>query len=140
MSKLILGYILYYSAQFGVDPNIVKAVVQIESRGSPSLVGEAGEVGLMQLLPSSFPNHKRRQLKDTRTNIALGVQYLAEVKKKCSHQADLTWIVCYNAGVRGGRRIKSPKQFRYYVDFMREYERLSQNVENLPIQDGVRKR
>jgi soluble lytic murein transglycosylase-like protein len=138
MSKLILGYIAYYSSLYGVDPNLVKAVIQVESRGSPSLVGEAGEVGLMQLLPSSFPSMVGK-LGDTKTNLRIGIRYLSKMKSDCVHQEDYAWIVCYNAGLTGGRKIKSPKSFPYYIRVMREYERL-RDVESLPVQDGVGKR
>jgi soluble lytic murein transglycosylase-like protein len=134
MNSIYLSYIIYYASLFGVNPTLVQAIVQVESHGSPSLVGEAGEVGLFQLLPSSFPNVKK--LRESRTNIEMGIKYLAKMKRECIHQQDNTWVVCYNAGLKGGSRIKHPKLFPYYVSVMREYKRL-RDVESLSVQTGI---
>jgi len=131
MTQLILGYILYYSSLYRMDPLLVRAVIEVESRGIMTTKGKAGEVGFMQLLPSSFPNKK---LSDPKTNIRLGVSYLAKVRDQCPHQEDYTWLVCYNAGPYGGAKIKYPKLFPYYKLVMAEYTRLQNESQDLSIQ------
>ena len=141
MTSTILGYILLYSSLYHVDPDMVKAVVQVESRGRSDKIGAAGEVGMMQLMPLYF-RYDVSKLKKPRLNISLGVRHLADMQKRCSHQVDQTWIICYNLGVAGAKKIKHPKKFPYYRDVMSEYERIKREeyVKNLPIQDGVRER
>ncbi len=46
------GWITQYSNQFGVDPNIVAAVMKQESNGNKDALGYACDTGLMQVMPS----------------------------------------------------------------------------------------
>lgn len=108
-----------------MDPALISAVIKTESNFNSDLVGMHGERGLMQLLPSSFPNTSINKLKDIRTNVKLGVEYLAKMKKSCVHKVNKTWVVCYNVGVGGARKIKHPTKFPYYIKVMREYARMS---------------
>jgi soluble lytic murein transglycosylase-like protein len=58
----------------GVDPALALEVANRESGFSQNAVGAKGEVGVFQLLPSSFPGVN---IWDLQTNIATGVGYLA---------------------------------------------------------------
>ena len=40
-----------YSADNGLDPNVVAAIIEEESKGNPRLISRAGAVGLMQIMP-----------------------------------------------------------------------------------------
>lgn len=134
MSNLILSYILLYSSMYSVDPLLVRAVIEVESRGNIHQTGAAGEIGLMQLLPESFPHLNHKKLENPKLNIQMGVKYLAEMKKYCPHQEDMTWLVCYNAGVGGASKFKFPKKFVYYKKVMKEYERLKHETEDFSVQ------
>ncbi|MGI9463550.1 MAG: lytic transglycosylase domain-containing protein [Aestuariivirgaceae bacterium] len=65
----------------GVPFNLVDAVMWVESRYNPSATGGVGEVGLMQVLPSTARmlgfRGSMRQLRWPQTNIRLGTRYLA---------------------------------------------------------------
>jgi len=83
-----------------VDPALVVAVIWQESRFDAAARGAAGEVGLMQLLPSTFGGWGRYDYVEG--NIACGVAYLAgELRAYGTERAGLAH---YNGGPRPGRR------------------------------------
>ena len=107
--------ILFYSFLNGVDPQITKAVIEVESNGNPMAVSRDGkDQGLMQIR-KMYVSESKLQLLNPCTNIKRGTALLAEAMKKCKHQADNTWLTCFNAGIAGGRKIKHPKKFPYYL-------------------------
>lgn len=116
----ILHLILVYSSLYHISPDLSRAVMQAESNGNPNAVGELNEQGLFQLLPESFPQYTIEQLRKPEINIKLGVKYLSDMKKQCKHKQGIDFVVCYNAGVRGGSRIKFPKKTNYYQRVVKE--------------------
>ena len=110
--SLIFAFILQYASLYGLDPNLVSAVVQHESAYNAKAVGTHGEIGLMQLKPDSFPKYTRKQLFDPETNIRVGTEYLAKMRDECVHRN--YWLVCYNTAPEGAKKIKHPEKFKYY--------------------------
>ncbi len=99
------------SAEYGVDPLLVEAVIECESGGRPDAVSRAGAVGLMQLMPGTaravaaeidLPSPDARDLFDPEINVRLGVYYLAKMLKlfEDKHLA----LAAYNAGPANVRR------------------------------------
>lgn len=115
MTKLtIIKLITAYALQYGVDPHVAVSVAAVESNFNPTTIGVTGDIGVFQLNPRSFPAYTTEQLMNTKLNIKLGVQYLANVKKQCKYQDDINWLVCYNYGVRNtSQRVKHPALFPY---------------------------
>lgn len=97
---------------YGVDPNLVRAMVQVESRRNPKAVGAAGEIGLLQLHPKYFPEAKH----NITENIWMGVAYLSEVQAKCRQDYGYAAFICYNHSPY--RRVKDPTRFDYYLKVM----------------------
>src|SRR5262245_60640765 len=46
--------ILVWAARYGVDPNMLATVIQIESCGDPTVGSSAGAQGLFQVMPFHF--------------------------------------------------------------------------------------
>jgi soluble lytic murein transglycosylase-like protein len=111
--KFIISLILHYSAMFGVAPNLALAVAKTESGLDPQKIGEAGEVGVFQLMRSSFP--KVKNLDNVEVNIREGIKYLAWNKKYCKHQRNDSWVICYNFGIENAKKVKYPEKFPYYL-------------------------
>jgi hypothetical protein len=69
------------SQAFGVPPALLDAVMSVESRYDPAVVGMDGEIGLMQVLPSTARmlgfSGTLAQLADPEVNIHYGAKYLA---------------------------------------------------------------
>ena len=66
----------------GLDPALIDAVIKVESDYRPDTIGAAGEIGLMQVLPSTARllgfDGTDQELAEPATNIRLGVTYLAK--------------------------------------------------------------
>jgi hypothetical protein len=80
---------------------IVDAVMRVESGYNPQAKGDVGEVGLMQILPSTADmmgfKGPLSALSDPQTNIAYGTQYLAEAWR-LANQDICTTVMKYRAG------------------------------------------
>ncbi len=72
----------------GVDPQLITAIIAIESGGNPAVVSKSGAVGLMQLKPSTSGRDVYRrmgwrgepsvsELKNPERNISMGAAYLS---------------------------------------------------------------
>ncbi|MBS1371922.1 MAG: lytic transglycosylase domain-containing protein [Lentisphaeria bacterium] len=94
----------------GLDPQLVRAVVFQESRFDPFVRGRAGEVGLMQVLPSGAAAEWSRlngrkapdanALYDPAVNLEIGCWYLAYGMRKYAAYRNATELALarYNAG------------------------------------------
>ncbi|WON78788.1 transglycosylase SLT domain-containing protein [Serratia sp. UGAL515B_01] len=80
-------YIRNAANSYGVDENLIKAIIQVESGFNPNVVSTSNAVGLMQLKPSTAGRDayrmkgkngqpSSRELKDPAVNIDLGTAYI----------------------------------------------------------------
>lgn len=84
------------SAAHGVDPLLVRSVMQVESNFNPNAVSPKGAMGLMQLMPATAKQLGVLNAFDVRQNIEGGVKYLRYLKTKFSD--DRLVLAAYNAG------------------------------------------
>lgn len=93
------GHIRAMSRRYGVDPALVKAVIQVESNFNPTAVSSAGARGLMQLMPGTAARYDLgiQQLFSPGLNIEAGVQHLAYLKTLFPNNVDFV-LAAYNAG------------------------------------------
>lgn len=114
-SPLILKVIfpVYYkeeiqasSVDYHVDPYMIMAIIQIESKYKPNLVSKKGAVGLMQVMPDTakwiieqadFSTMAMEYLDEPNINIALGSWYVSYLNKEFAGNPYAT-IAAYNAG------------------------------------------
>lgn len=90
-------FIMRHAAKYGVDPVLVKAVIQIESAYNPEAVSYKGARGLMQLMPATARRFGVKNILDPEENIRGGIEYLAFLTKMFPN--DLTRALAgYNAG------------------------------------------
>ncbi len=85
------------ATDFGVDPVLVRAVIQVESDFNPRCVSNKGARGLMQLMPETARRYGVKQIFDPEQNIRGGVQYLAELMGMFGNDLSRA-LAAYNAG------------------------------------------
>jgi hypothetical protein len=98
----------------GLDPRLVDAVIKVESDYRPGAIGAAGEIGLMQIRPSTARllgfSGTDRELAEPATNIRLGVSYLAKAWS-LAHGDLCRALMKYRAG--HGEEQMSPLSVKY---------------------------
>ena len=82
--KHLLIYIEALCWEYGVDYEMVKAVIQTESDWNHKVVSTVGAIGLMQILPSTANkefNTSKEDLFDPYVNVTVGIKYLSHLNK-----------------------------------------------------------
>ncbi len=83
--------------QFGIDANLIKAVIKAESSFDPDAISESGAQGLMQLMPDTANDMKVDDPFDPEENIFGGTRYLSLLLQRFNQDKRLA-IAAYNVG------------------------------------------
>ena len=83
------------SEAHGVDPLLVRALIQVESNYKPGARSRKGAMGLMQLMPATARVYNVRNPFDPRANIEAGVKHLRSLIDRFGIELALA---AYNAG------------------------------------------
>ena len=95
------------------DPNLVKAVIQVESGGDPNALSPKGAAGLMQLMPATAAELGAGDRFDPEQNIASGTRYLRGLIDQFKSTEVALWA--YNAGPNAVRQGRMPLETQEYV-------------------------
>ena len=129
-AKALPAEYLYYceksGQEYGICPELLQAVIEEESGGSPDAVGQAGETGLMQIYPKY---HRIRaehlgvyNLFDPEGNILVGADYLAELFEM--YQDTGTVLMVYNGTEDAAERGRKGDYTEYAEKIMERAARL----------------
>lgn len=105
------------ASKYGVDPRLVRAVVQQESSFNPKAVSSAGAKGLMQLMPGTAAELGVTDPFDPVQNVDAGTRYLAQQLKANGGNVERA-LAAYNWGPGNLQKNgfdKAPKETRDYV-------------------------
>jgi soluble lytic murein transglycosylase-like protein len=115
--------------KWNVQPELLQAIIAVESGFNPRAVSRKGARGLMQLMPETARRFATGDLFDPRTNVHAGAQYLRLLLDLFGGNIELA-LAAYNAGenavIRAGYRIPAFAETQSYVPaVMAHYRRLS---------------
>ena len=85
------------ASRFQVDPDLVKAVIRVESGFDAKAVSSKGAMGLMQLIPATAQRFGVANPFDPKQNIEGGVNYLKHLLDLFGGDLNLS-LAAYNAG------------------------------------------
>jgi hypothetical protein len=86
------------SQAHGVDPFLVKALIQVESGYRPKARSRKGAMGLMQLMPATAREYKVRNPFDPKANIEAGIKHLKTLLDRFGSERTELALAAYNAG------------------------------------------
>jgi len=107
--------ITYYALINGIDPNLAFNLARIESGMNPLAISRTQDGGLFQLNKRYYRFHNPKWIFNIDTNAALALRTLGKLKKECSHKLNNTFVLCYNLGKVGAKKIKHPTKHIYFT-------------------------
>ena len=124
-NEVPFGSLIWEEAQrHEVDPELVAAVVQQESRFKPRAKSPVGAMGLMQLMPRTGKWMGAKNLYDPSDNVRAGAKYLRYLEGR--FDGDQTKIIAaYNGGEGNVKKyggIPPFKETRQYVQKVSKYK------------------
>ena len=91
-------FIAAASQAHGVDPILVKALIQVESGYRPKARSPRGAVGLMQIMPATAREYNVQNPFDPKANIEAGVKHLKTLLDRFGRERTELALAAYNAG------------------------------------------
>jgi hypothetical protein len=112
--EFFLPQVAQEAAVYGVPPEVADAVAMVETGYRPDAIGSAGEIGIMQILPSTAEqlgfHGTPTELLEPSINIHLAVQYLARAWAMSGGDICRA-LMKYRAGL--GEEVMSPLSSQY---------------------------
>src|SRR5580704_8215726 len=115
--------IVLAAARHNVDPNLVRAVVKVESNFNSNAVSRKGAMGLMQLMPSTARSLNVKNPFDAEQNVDAGVRHLKQLLENYGGDVNLT-LAAYNAGAGAVARSSGVPHYAETQNYVRRITNL----------------
>jgi soluble lytic murein transglycosylase-like protein len=140
-SAVPFGSIIHEKAEkYDLDPALVAAVVETESRFHTRARSQVGAQGLMQLMPRTGRWMGARNLYDPEQNVEAGAKYLKYLSGRFDGNLKKT-IAAYNAGEGNVKRYNGVPPFRetrqYVNRVMTHYKQRQQQIKQYDQKHGA---
>jgi len=126
-ARIYRNTIQVYAKIYGVEEELIYAIVKQESCFNETAHSPAGAIGLMQLMPATASMMKINNPWNPEQNIQAGVKYISEMLRLFKGKKHLA-IAAYNAGPGNVRKYQGIPPYRetknYVKKVMLEYNRL----------------
>lgn len=123
----------YYASEYAVPPELVHAIIQVESAWRPNAISNKGAVGLMQLMPATAVTFGVTNRFEIEQNIRAGVAYLGHLLELFHGDVRLV-AAAYMAGEKritsAGLGYSNAEVFDYVQKVVRLYRQKRQKSEN----------
>jgi len=111
------------SKQYGVNSDLVEAIVQVESNYDPLAISLKDCKGLMQLHPDTAKRFGVSDIFNPEENVKGGIKFLLHLMDKFPNNLDHV-LAAYNAGENAVRRHKGIPPYRETVDYVKKVRAL----------------
>ena len=113
------------ATRHGLDPDLIRAIIQIESGWISDARSSKGAIGLMQLMPDTSSNLAVSNPFDPKANILGGTKYLSRLIERFRGNLVLA-LAAYNAGPEKVKRYKGippyPETRRYVRNILKQWQ------------------
>ena len=116
----------------GLDPNLIKAIIQQESNWRADAVSSAGASGLMQLMPGTAKDMGVEDVFDPYQNIKGGVKYFKQLLSKYDGNVDKA-LAAYNWGMGNVDRKGMSNMPSETTDYLSKVVGYKESFENEPM-------
>jgi Transglycosylase SLT domain len=103
--------------EFTMHPDLIRAIVHVESSSNQFALSNVGGCGLMQVMPNTFFSLRRGNPFAVKSNLSAGTKYLRKLYRRFDGNIELA-LAAYNIGPGVVARIGAvpPGRVRRYVD------------------------
>ncbi len=108
-----------HAAKHGLSPDLVRAVIQVESAFDPTAVSPKGAMGLMQLMPATAREYGVTDPFHPEQNIRAGTAYLKRLLDRYDRKIELA-LAAYNAGPGNVEKYGDVPPFRETQNYVKK--------------------